>query len=604
MGEVERAPRRGLSALAAAVLLLVAFVRYVGTSDTAIRYGGSHLLTIPGYISEGEFRLFLAAFALLVPGCVALGYGLQPWLGQRLVGTLRWLENAGGRRGLGVACLLAAGLFVVYQVGHSAVLAEQVFTDDENAVATGGRMWVEGDLWAKDYEPAGAFSDLYLMHRDGRMASIDWPGVIGFSALSLATGLHGTLYALFAALTGLAVALAARTLWGARAGVVAGSVWLCSTMATVLSMTTHAHVASRAWLAFAVLAYAHLLAKARHDQPCLAAGFWLGLLTGIGFNTRVFEVGTLMAPIGAMVLWRARNSAAFRSGALGCTLGVAGPLALHALYNWHMTGEPWMPPRHSSFAVANHLAENSVVTRLGTNLGHNVLMLALWFFGPAGLALATLGVRRAAQASGELATGVGLALMVALFHDDIGVHTVGPIHYSETAVPLTLLASSGIVRVVDWAREHRIDTSALAVSAAGYGIALWGLLATIVPSLQGQSEFVAFHRDLLASSNVHNAIVIARDPRVVDATLHSPNGSWQLRHPNPDPYYRDDVLWAKWNADPRTLHARHPERELYTLEIFADGPELKRLDTANLPGPFTSRPDIVPKRPGAKPPRP
>src|SRR5690606_18817082 len=49
-----------------------------------------------------------------------------------------------------------------------------------------------------------------------------------------------------------------------------------------------------------------------------------------------------------------------------------------------------------------------------------------------------------------LGLGVLLNLLVALAHDNHGVHHVGPIHYSETAVPLTIIAVFGMVRARDW----------------------------------------------------------------------------------------------------------------------------------------------------------
>ena len=85
---------------------------------------------------------------------------------------------------------------------------------------------------------------------------------------------------------------------------------------------------------------------------------------------------------------------------------------------------------------------------------------------------------------------------------------------------------------------------------------------------------------------------------MVDATLHTPHGSWQIQHPNPDPYYRDDILWADWHADPAALHARFPDRALYTLEVYPDGPDLRKLDPRALPPPNTSPADqpLKPRR--------
>ena len=42
-----------------------------------------------------------------------------------------------------------------------------------------------------------------------------------------------------------------------------------------------------------------------------------------------------------------------------------------------------------------------------------------------------------------LGLGVLTDLLLALFHTNMGLHSVGPIHYSECAVPLTVIAVHG-----------------------------------------------------------------------------------------------------------------------------------------------------------------
>ena len=53
-----------------------------------------------------------------------------------------------------------------------------------------------------------------------------------------------------------------------------------------------------------------------------------------------------------------------------------------------------------------------------------------------------------------------------------------------------------------------------------------------------------------------------------------PAGSWVLDYPHPDPFFRDDVIFAKLTADRAALRARFPDRKLYTLTYSVDDPTI------------------------------
>src|SRR5262249_62099785 len=72
-----------------------------------------------------------------------------------------------------------------------------------------------------------------------------------------------------------------------------------------------------------------------------------------------------------------------------------------------------------------------------------------------------------------LGLGVLSNLALGLAHDNFGLHLVGPIHYSEAAVPLTVLAVHGMARIKRWCEEKAIAlpaVSGLLAGALGLGL--------------------------------------------------------------------------------------------------------------------------------------
>jgi hypothetical protein len=55
-------------------------------------------------------------------------------------------------------------------------------------------------------------------------------------------------------------------------------------------------------------------------------------------------------------------------------------------------------------------------------------------------------------------------------------------------------------------------------------------------------------------------------------------GSWVVQYPHPDPFLRDDVVYAHPGADVAALRARLPDRSIYRFSLDADAnPRLDRL---------------------------
>ena len=203
-----------------------------------------------------------------------------------------------------------------------------------------------------------------------------------------------------------------------------------SPMAFTLSTTTHAHLLSRATISIALLLY--FLAK---DKKSLGHWALTGLATGISFCVRPIETTFILFPLpvrgGAGVF---KESPALKP-ALGLLLGCVVPLALFFLYNYAVTGNAFFPPRFSAEGPRDRNARGSSGTGSART---RVITFSCWPSGFSArlgfywLALAFVGqVYQAPRPGGRSDAAAGL------FHDNQGLHAVGPIHYSECVVPLT-----------------------------------------------------------------------------------------------------------------------------------------------------------------------
>ena len=139
---------------------------------------------------------------------------------------------------------------------------------------------------------------------------------------------------------------------------------------------------------------------------------------------------------------------------------------------YSVTGNPFLPPRlDDPAAVALDQESNSLWYRFGANMGYNTFMLAIWFLGPLGMLLFAAGVMTD-HFTRLLGLGVATALCLGLFHTNMGLHTVGPIHYSECAAALTIVAVHGLANVLRVARAHRFDPLPIASAARSTFVAL------------------------------------------------------------------------------------------------------------------------------------
>lgn len=418
--------------------------------------------------SRGELYFWLAAIMFLLPGSTLIGASLAGVVGPLLERVHTRLSKIDARERLALVITLGLLAWTIARIGNQVVLQGQPFTDDEDASRFGGQVLATGALWAPLPPMRHAFPELFLFQRDGAWTSFDFVGALLPWTLSELTGSGTLVFSVLAALAPAAVMSAVMRRDGTSVGLLAGILLACSPMAATLSLTSHAHVVSRGFLALGLGLILFV------DRASLRRSFVAGVAFGFALLTRPPETSALLAPLALGYVYEAARSPAQRPRLWGLALGSL-PLVLAMLaYNHALSG---------SFGflrgAANeiHVPYGSMMggpldferwrARFGNNLAYNVLTLSLWFLGPLGLVLAWWG-RRASRTHLLLGLGVLLAFCLCMLHDDRGLHMVGPIHLSETAVPLVILASAGLKRAFDGLHTLTLPRAVYWSGALGY----------------------------------------------------------------------------------------------------------------------------------------
>ncbi len=523
------------------------------------------------WLSREELAFWAAHLLLMLPGAALVSIGLAGPLTPVLRALVTGFQRLDGRGRLAAAAAFGVLLFALAQLGRQLLLLDLPVTDDENMVLFGARMVARGDLHVPVLQPPDAYTDLFLYFRDGHVSAIDFPGGVLFRAASLLTGLGPVLYALAAAAAGVAVVGAALRFTSLPAALGAGLIWVCSPMVFSLSLTTHTQAVSRFFLALTMYLAARTLAP-RPGERSARAALGMGLCAGGAFLSRPIETGMLLLPLALWLLLRAvRGGADERRVLLMALAGLVPALVVFGWYNHGVTGRFLVQARFAPEARPNEGAVLTLWQRLPVHLCFETLMLSIWFLGPIGIGLALVGTRPAQPLSVALAVGLLLDLSITLTHQFTGVHVVGPIHFSETPVFLTLLAALGLERLFAGLRARGIPGAAPAWVLLGTVLLGYGAFDAIHGrTLRSQAEAQQYPQDELARRDIHHAVVLADTL----ATLYQrhPTGSWVQQFPHPDPYLRDDVIFARADADLRALRARFPDRRFYRLRISRTGP--------------------------------
>jgi hypothetical protein len=389
--------------------------------------------------------------------------------------------------------------------------------------------------------------------------------------VALVTKTGPWLYALIAALGLLAVTLTGLVLWGKRGALLTAAIWLACPMSWTLAITEHTHIVSRTCVAFSFLACAQLWRERTAAEAASSRLGWallLGLSAGYSTATRPYETVAMLGPACIYLGWLgvSRRGVHLRQ-ALVVLLAALPCLLLYGAYNHALTGSPFVTPRAVPWAADADLVQLSAFQRAGQNLGHNFLMLGVWFFGVLGLPLAWCGIvwRDLPQRALRRVLGLGIALQfgVALGHENVGIHVVGPIHYSETAVALTLLTALGALGLSDWFKRASGHPAPLLAGGFGYLVSVVTFGGIYVTSLQGLGRVSDLLPAAVRTSGISNAIVMAQMPCWFERSVPGSHGSWQLAHAPPHPRVDDDVIFVNPDAPLIKLMRAFPTRSIY-----------------------------------------
>lgn len=534
-------------------LSLLLFVAFFALKLTPARMGSPQFPQFAAVL-PAEFNFWLGHVLLATPAAALSAVALHGPITRLLRAAWRPIEAASSRDAWLALSMLVALFAAFAAVGRDLVLSHVSVVDDEEALRFGGQILASGRVFADDTPGLlrNTF-ELFLFWKGTTVASFDLLGAVGVHALAELTGLRSHLFAILGAVPLAAVAFAARQEFGRRGAAVAVVVLATAPMFVALSMTCHSHVASRAFIA---VAYALFAAG-------LPTGGWkigaaLGLVIGCSVITRPPETTCLLAPFVLYTAWLARRSAAHRSMIAGMLLGGLAPVAAMLWHNSALTGSALTFARNmKSDAVSIVFPRHSEATRFANQIGHNGMVLLIFSFGLVGAAVAALGTPRS-RFSALLAAGIACVFAIGLLHQDYGVHIVGPMHQSESVVPLSLLATFGLFGVA-----RRIgDASPIRITALAGGTIVLGSLAFLsvhVPELHTYTR--AHHeitRFLVEGTNAapdHKVVVIA--PHYLRVMHSVPSykeaGTWQSGWSRPRPDLSDELIVLTVEPDPSVL---------------------------------------------------
>lgn len=560
---------------------IAAIVFYLGFFAMGESASGTRVRFSPPWsrIEAGEFNFWMAAIYFLLPAGIFAGLALQRWTAPALLRVAESVDRMDSKRWSAVLALIALGTLVLFWSMHELVLLGTPITDDEYSARFGGQVLAMGQVWAPMPAMQEFFPHLFILARDGAWSVLDFTGVQLAWAFSELTGSGGWIFHLAAMLPVPALIYTVSKCYGRAWGLWAGAFFVFSPMALTLSYTTHAHLLSRGFLAVAMACF--YLPWSSQNWLHRSVG---AIALALALISRPFEVTALMAPLALLVCLPAafEDRAASRSF-VAIVLGAFLGLAIMGLHNHALSGNVLISsrfmendfPHPYGFHFKPPFAFWRWWERFGANLSYNGMMLGIWFLGLPGMLLAALGLT-VSRKTIALGVGVLLVLGLALLHDDHGIHAVGPIHYSECVIPLTLLAVAGLRRSQAWLAEHRVDwRRGMAVLALILPVTFGTFAYWHGRFLHDQSLIHIGMYGILSEAEERPAVLLAPQYSEVWSRLtrFSERGSWVFEWRRPNPGFLDEVLVV--HDLPGALEAvrsTFPERHVYRMRVAPEPP--------------------------------
>lgn len=360
-----------------------------------------------------------------------------------------------------------------------------------------------------------------------------------------------------------------RTLYDTRTGLLASALGLTSPLLLVLGGSYLSHLASMVLLLLFSLGFVRV-ARGGNRRLALASGASLGLaflcrsLTAVGYAAPFILYG-----LAQIVLRRQRHWPNY----LLVALGGAAVASLLPLYQWAVTGDPWlnpyllwwpydkigfgpgigwMPGGHSPHYAWLNLRQDL------TNAATDVLGWPGLSWLPLVLALALPPRQR--RDWRLLAPFVGLVIAYLFYWIGSPMRFWGPRYYFEGFSGLWILAAAGLLRLWNQLRTRPQWSRSLAL--AGFALLLVVNLGVNLPPRLAQAKgFYGIGRDQLRpieEAGIHNALVFVKAKRWLEyGALLAQMG----------PLLADDVLYprsASPQADAAVMRS-YPERAVFYL---------------------------------------
>ncbi len=566
------------------LLGVAAVILYLGFFAIGQTATGTEVSFIPPWnrMVAGELNFWMAAMFFLVPAGIFAGLALERWVTPACSWVSDKVAGMSTSRWAAFLAVTSALCLLLFWVMHEVVLLGTTITDDENSARFGGQVLAMGQAWASMTPMHLHFPHHFILAKDGAWSSTDFTGVQLAWALSELTQSRGWVFHLAAMLPIPALSYLMAKLYGRSWGVLTLAVLLFSPMVLTLSYTTHAHVLSRGFLAVALACF-YLPWRTQ-----TSAHHFIGAVAlALALVCRPFEVAALVVPLVLLVGLPAAIEEPGARRAFGSVLaGVLLSLAIMAAHNWALSGSPLVSarfmendfPHPYGFHFDPPWAVSRYWERFGANLSYNAMVLGVWFLGPLGVVFAAIGSTANRRAM-SLGLGVLLALGLALLHDDYGLHIVGPIHYSEVAVPLAILTVEGLKLSRDWLVAHGIGwRRPLAAFVIVLPVAFGTFSYWHARFLHDQALIHVALYDTVQQVERRPAVVLA--PQYASVWSKVPpfrkRGSWVFEWRPPRPSFDEDVLIV--HDEPGALQAakaQFPDRHLYRLEVAPTRPRIR-----------------------------
>jgi hypothetical protein len=514
--------------------------------------------------SELAFLLHYLLFGL--PAIALLTAALAGSAGPRLLEAFDRAAELPARETSAAVVCASALAFLLVTIVRFGFLKDAAISDDEHAYAFMGQLFATGRIYVPSLPPAlRPFLDNQFIVNDGKMYGIYFPGHP--TALAIGERLHAMTWVPTVSAT-LTVPLAfgvARRIFGQRTALLTLPLLLVSPYFLFPSATLLSHSTAAVMLMAFVYAVLRLLETPDAFRWWIVGGVALSWATLTRpFSAPIFAVPWLVW-VGAE-LWRRRSGRAMGGAVVFCLIG-AGALGLLLVYQNALSGSPFVSG-YQTFSRMHHwgLIGRALDATPPLPSIHEFMFtlgrMNFWLFGwPISLFLILFYRRN--DGGRRLLTSVVYVLLLYGAISAATIHPVGPVHYSELAVPMVILSASGLERLVELARGAMMPGGAARVVVTAPVAAILCALVTFYPvyagSLRASADLTRAPYELLAERGIDRALVFVQSL----PALHVSPYSWAYFRRNNSPDLTDPILFVNYLG---------PEKNKELMRMFPDRP--------------------------------